>query len=57
MMTGKSLLGRSELAAHTIDALRRDAAFIGNIVISVVFIAFATFAVASAVLDLIAIRH
>ncbi len=55
---GQTLRQRSELSSSSlIDALRRDAAFVWNVAISVVFIAFATLAVASAVLDLIAIRH
>lgn len=58
---GKSFVGRSfsdrSLLANFVDALRRDAAFIWNVLISAVFVAFAALAVASAVLDLIAIRH
>ncbi|MBS0246686.1 MAG: hypothetical protein JSR61_08690 [Proteobacteria bacterium] len=47
MMTGKNV----------VTALRRDAAFIWNAVIVVVFVGFAGLAVASALLDLISIRH
>ncbi|MFA6266160.1 MAG: hypothetical protein WC670_10675 [Pseudolabrys sp.] len=51
--TGKSMTsGRNVVAA-----LRRDAAFIWNAVIVVVFVCFAGLAVASALLDLISIRH
>lgn len=68
MINGKSFVGRSfrghgfrngsEMWSNGfLDALRRDAAFVWNVVISIVFIAFAGLAVASAVLDLIAIRH
>ncbi|WP_156380756.1 hypothetical protein [Pseudolabrys sp. Root1462] len=42
---------------HVVSALRRDAAFIWNAVIVVVFVGFAGLAVASALLDLISIRH
>jgi hypothetical protein len=38
-------------------ALRRDVAFVWHAVIAVVFIGFASLAVAAAVLDLLAIRH
>ena len=49
--------GKSAMAGRTVaNALRRDAAFIWNAVIVVVFIGFAGLAVASALLDLIAIR-
>lgn len=61
MFDGKSFVGRSfsdrNLPGGFIDALRRDATFVWNVMISVVFVAFAGLAVASAVLDLIAIRH
>jgi len=58
MINSKSLLGRSEISSRTVvDALRRDAVFVWNVLISVVFIAFAGLAVAAAVLDLISIRH
>ena len=49
---GSATPGRS-----VVGALRRDAAFIWNAVIVVVFVGFAGLAVASALLDLIAIRH
>jgi len=58
MINGKSLLGRSETSPRTVfDALRRDAVFIWNVLITVVFVSFAALAVASALLDLISIRH
>ena len=61
MFNGKSFVGKSfsdhGLPGHFFDALRRDAAFIWNVLISAVFVAFAALAVASAVLDLVAIRH
>jgi hypothetical protein len=58
MISGKSLLAKSDMTGRTIgSALRRDAAFIWNVLISTVFVAFVALAVASAVLDLIAIRH
>lgn len=58
MISGKTLLVKGDMTGRTVgSALRRDAAFVWNVVISIVFIAFAGLAVASAVLDLIAIRH
>lgn len=42
---------------NVVAALRRDASFVWNAVIAVVFIGFAGLAIAAAVLDLIAIRH
>ncbi|HWK96076.1 MAG TPA: hypothetical protein VNR39_11685 [Pseudolabrys sp.] len=61
MIHGKSFVGRvfpdGTHHGSFVDALRRDAMFIWNIMVSVVFVAFVTLAVASAVLDLIAIRH
>ena len=42
---------------NVVAALRRDASFVWNAVIAVVFIGFAGLAVAAAVLDLVAIRH
>jgi hypothetical protein len=42
---------------NVVAALRRDASFVWNAVIAVVFIGFAGLAVAAAVLDLWAIRH
>jgi hypothetical protein len=47
MMDSKSVL----------SALRRDVSFVWNAVIGVVFIGFASLAVAATVLDVIAIRH
>jgi hypothetical protein len=40
-----------------VSALRRDVTFVWHAVIAVVFIGFATLAVAAAFLDLMAIRH
>ncbi len=42
---------------NVVSALRRDVAFIWHAVIAVVFIGFATLAVAAALLDVLAIRH
>jgi len=58
MINSKSLLGRSEISSRTVvDALRRDAVFVWNVLISVVFVAFAGLAVAAALLDLISIHR
>ena len=42
---------------NVVAALRRDATFVWHAVIAVVFIGFASLAVAAALLDLLAIRH
>ena len=42
---------------NVVAALRRDVSFIWHAVIAVVFIGFASLAVAAALLDLLAIRH
>lgn len=42
---------------NVVAALRRDVSFVGNAVVAVVFIGFASLAVAAALLDLLAIRH
>ena len=42
---------------NVVQALRRDVAFVWHAVIAVVFIGFASLAVAAALLDLLAIRH
>jgi hypothetical protein len=42
---------------NLVSALRRDVAFVWHAVIAVVFIGFASLAVAAAFLDLLAIRH
>jgi hypothetical protein len=42
---------------NVVAALRRDVVFVWHAVIAVVFIGFASLAVAAAVLDLLAIRH
>lgn len=58
MINSKGLLGRSEISSRTVvDALRRDAVFVWNVLISVVFVAFAGLAVAAALLDLISIHR
>ena len=56
--SNSSIGGKSAMAGkNVVTALRRDAAFIWNAVIVVVFVGFAGLAVASALLDLISIRH
>jgi hypothetical protein len=42
---------------NVVAALRRDVSFIWHAVIAVVFIVFASLAVAAALLDLLSIRH
>ena len=42
---------------HVGEALRRDAVFVWHAVIAVVFIGFASLAVAAALLDLLSFRH
>jgi hypothetical protein len=42
---------------NVVAALRRDVSFVWNAVIAVVFIGFASLAIAAAVVDLMAIRH
>jgi hypothetical protein len=42
---------------NVVAALRRDATFVGNAVVAVVFIGFAGLAVAAALFDLMAYRH
>ncbi len=42
---------------NVVSALRRDVFFVRNAVIAVVFICFASLALAAALLDLLAIRH
>ncbi|MGB6349526.1 MAG: hypothetical protein WBG10_05795 [Pseudolabrys sp.] len=42
---------------NVVAALRRDVAFIWHVVIAVVFIGFASLAVAAALLDVLSIRH
>jgi|GEM_PF-348486 hypothetical protein len=53
------LFGRQAMinGKNVVAALRRDATFVWHAVIAVVFICFATLAVAAALLDLLAIRH
>lgn len=56
--SNSSINGEGAVAnRNAVSALRRDAAFIWNAVIVVVFVGFAGLAVASALLDLISIRH
>jgi hypothetical protein len=42
---------------NVVAALRRDVTFIWHAVIAIVFIGFASLAVAAALLDLLSIRH
>jgi hypothetical protein len=42
---------------NVVAALRRDAHYVLNAVIAVVFIGFASIVVAAALIDLLAIRH
>ncbi|HEX3858365.1 MAG TPA: hypothetical protein VHV58_02090 [Pseudolabrys sp.] len=42
---------------NVVAALRRDVSFVWHAVIAVVFIGFASLAVASALLDVLSIRH
>ncbi|HZP75278.1 MAG TPA: hypothetical protein VFB45_03980 [Pseudolabrys sp.] len=42
---------------HLVSTLRRDASFVANAVVAVVFISFAGLAIAAALLDLAALRH
>ena len=42
---------------NVVAALRRDVSFVWHAVVAVVFIGFASLAVAAALLDLISIRH
>jgi len=42
---------------NVVAALRRDASFVWHAVIAVVFIGFASLAVAAALLDLMSLRH
>lgn len=56
--SNSSINGKTMMSGkNVVTALRRDAAFIWNAVIVVVFVGFAGLAVASALLDLISIRH
>jgi hypothetical protein len=43
---------------HTVMAsLRRDVSFVGNAVVAVVFVGFASLAVAATLFDLVSIHH
>jgi len=42
---------------NVVSALRRDVTFVWHAVIAVVFIGFATLAVAAALLDFLSVRH
>lgn len=44
-------------AKNVVAALRRDASFVWHAIIAVVFIGFASLAVAAALLDLLSLRH
>lgn len=57
MMNIKNFIKGETSPTNAITALRRDAAFIWNAVIVVVFVSFVGLAVGSAMLDLISIRH
>jgi hypothetical protein len=54
-----SVKGRQAMmkSKNVVAALRRDAHFVMNAVVAVVFIGFASLAVAAALFDLLAIRH
>jgi hypothetical protein len=45
------------MSKNVVAALRRDASYVWNAVIAVVFIGFAGLALAAALFDLLAIRH
>jgi hypothetical protein len=58
MINSRSLFGRREAASRTVaDALRRDAAFLWNAAVTLMFVAFAGLAVAAALFDLMSIRQ
>ena len=42
---------------NVVSALRRDVTFVGNALVAVVFIGFASLAVAAALFDLVSMRH
>ncbi len=42
---------------NVVAALRRDVTFVGNAVVAVVFIGFASLAVAAALFDFVSLRH
>ncbi len=42
---------------NVVAALRRDVTFVGNAVVAIVFIGFASLAVAAALFDFVSIRH
>ncbi|HEU4661534.1 MAG TPA: hypothetical protein VFS63_12825 [Pseudolabrys sp.] len=42
---------------NIVAALRRDVSFVWHVVVAIVFVGFASLAVAAALLDLISIRH
>jgi len=48
---------RHDQSKNVVAELRRDASFIGNVVVAVVFLCFAGLAVAAAFLDLLALRQ
>lgn len=45
------------IGKNVVTALRRDVSFVWHAVIAVVFIGFASLALAAALLDLLSIRH
>lgn len=42
---------------NVVAALRRDASFIGNAVVAVLFVGFASLAIGATIFDLMALRH
>ena len=42
---------------NVVAALRRDVTFVGNAMVAVVFLGFASLAVAAALFDLLSLRH
>ena len=42
---------------NVVAALRRDVTFVGNAMVAVVFVGFASLAVAATLFDLLSIRH
>ena len=45
------------IGKNVVTALRRDVSFVWHAVVAVVFIGFASLALAAALLDLLSIRH
>lgn len=42
---------------HVVETLRRDATYVGQAAVAVVFLGFAGLALAAAIIDLLALRH